>query len=123
MRPYRRLIGLITHILLLQWILLGSGLLCARHELLTAHAMDVAHAVIGAPGAAHGCDVPGEGACQTGQVPTRNCGAMMSCTLVANPPLQLAVVAVHESPAEAIAMLVDKPIRRSSQPEPPPPRV
>lgn len=123
MRPHHRLIGLISQILLLQWILLGSGLLCARHELMTAHAMDVAHSMTGAAGGAYRCDVAGEAACQTGQAPSSNCGAMMSCASVATPALQLAVVAVYESPADAVTMLVDEPASRSSQPEPPPPRV
>src|SRR5690349_19002687 len=122
MRPYRRAVGLISHILLLQWILLGSGLLCARHELMTAHAMDVAHAVTEAAGVTHGFDVAGEGPCQAGRVPTGSCSAMTSCSSVATPPLPLVLVALQALPDESIATFVDEPASRSSQPEPPPPR-
>lgn len=123
MRPSRRAVGLISHILFLQWMLLGSGLLCARHELVTVHAMDVAHAMSEGVGAAHGCDVAGEGTCQAGRVPTGSCSAMTSCSSVATPPLPLALVALQDFPDESIATFVNEPASRSSQPDPPPPRV
>lgn len=123
MQRHRRIIGIISHLVLVQWILLGSGLLCAPHAPMSRlSAGDEMSAVTSGAVGEHGCDMLAKGSCRADQTPTGGCAAMTSCVSGAAPSSELAFVSTHRPLATAIAAIIDEPLNRSSRPESPPPR-
>src|SRR6476660_4387666 len=96
----RRLTAIWSVLLLFQWILLGSGLICGTHARMSGQsvegmagemAVQMSHRTVPASNVASvtaaddesSCNMAGSNTCQTTTLPGGACGAMSSCAPIA----------------------------------------
>lgn len=129
----RRFVALVSQLLLLQWMVLGSGVACRTHGQMPggsqAHmsgAMTMQAAVSGSNALSSGDQLPGcrdaGSSCPSSPAPQQDCAAMTACVPVAVSATSTSVTTRLAASSSILASSIDTPPSVTLRPEPPPPR-